>query len=67
MDQAIERRKDEATQEAQGYTATQLRIFESLYFGVWAKLLLERRYDHSFATHGTLLNVAQTNIIYIFT
>ncbi|KAI9234743.1 MAG: hypothetical protein BYD32DRAFT_438947 [Podila humilis] len=43
MDQAIERRKDEATLNAQGYTPTQLRIFESMYFGVWAKLLLERR------------------------
>ncbi|KAF9310793.1 hypothetical protein BG003_008108 [Podila horticola] len=43
MDQAIERRKDEAPEDTQQHSPTQLRILESTFFGVWAKLLLERR------------------------
>ncbi|KAG0029169.1 hypothetical protein BGZ81_004061 [Podila clonocystis] len=43
MDQAIERRKDEAPEDTQQHSPSQLRILESTFFGVWAKLLLERR------------------------
>ncbi|KAF9428041.1 hypothetical protein BGZ94_003521 [Podila epigama] len=43
LEQVIQQRKEDAPQETSEHTSARRQLLESIYFGAWAKVLLERR------------------------